>query len=57
MLYVDHPARVSHGTLKQMQALVELMKLDSFVDGIANHAVAKWYAEGQGIDVTTRKEK
>lgn len=29
-----------HGTLKQMNALVVLMKLDAFVDGIANHAVA-----------------
>lgn len=46
--YTELLGEPPHGTLKQMQALVELMRLDAFADGIANHAIAKWYAEGQG---------
>lgn len=37
-----------HGTLKQMQAMVELMRMEDLVKGIENRAVAKFYAEGQG---------
>lgn len=36
-----------HGTLKQLNALVELLALEAIVAEISNRAVAKWYAEGQ----------
>ena len=37
-----------HGTMPQLLAMINLMHLDQLVDGIANHAVCKWYADGNG---------
>ena len=46
--YVDLFGEPPHGTMKQMQALVELLNINELANGVANHAIAKWYAEGQG---------
>lgn len=46
--YTELLGEPPHGTIPQLNALVELMRLDDFVRGIGNKAVAKFYAEGQG---------
>jgi hypothetical protein len=46
--YTDlHGEMEPEGSLPQLLVLVGLMNIDGLVNGIANRAIAEWYAGGQ----------
>lgn len=46
--YTDAFNEPPHGTTKQMNCLVKLLRLDDLVKGIERRAISRWYAESQG---------